>query len=137
MRRLLADTFAMLVFSPACGLFIEVVIAGLGVEQSLRVRLSALPVILFSGRPYGLYRDWLFRRFGGAARPLRPMLLDMFATTSFQGGLYAALLVLNGVHGREAAKAFLAVIALSLVVGRPYGLFLGWIRILFRTPPSA
>lgn len=132
MRRFLADTFAMIAFSTAVGLFIEVVVAGLTLNQSLRIRLAAVPVIFLAARPYGLYRDWLFRRAGdGQLHEVRSTLLDTFANTSFQAGLYAALLAVNGVHGPQLAKALLSVVAVSLVGGRAYGLFLNSIRRLF------
>ncbi|WP_416350949.1 L-alanine exporter AlaE [Rivularia sp. UHCC 0363] len=51
MRRYLADTRAMIIFSIVCGAFIEIVIAGLSFDQSMRIRLSAIPVILFAGDP--------------------------------------------------------------------------------------
>ena len=134
MRRFLADTFAMIAFSTVVGLFIEVVIAGLTLDHSLRIRLAAMPVIFLAARPYGLYRDWLFRRAGGGQpHEVRSALLDAFANTSFQAGLYAALLAVNGVHGPQLGKALLSVIAVSLAGGRPYGLFLTWIRRVFRT----
>ncbi|HYC69256.1 L-alanine exporter AlaE [Brevundimonas sp.] len=129
MRRFLADTFAMVAFSTAAGLFIEVVVADLTIGESARVRLSALPVILLAGRFYGLYRDWLFRRAGGRAPGgARSALLDTFANTSFQAGLYSALLAVNGIHWPQSAKALLFVITFSVLAGRPYGLFLTWVR---------
>lgn len=138
MRRYLADTLAMVVFSTACGAFLEIVVAGLSVRQSIGVRLSAIPVILFAGRPYGLYRDWLFRRLGDSrGRNLRSSLLDTFANTSYQAALYAGILALNGVEPAKMLKAMLSVIAVGLMSGRPYGLFLLWVRKLFGVPMEA
>ena len=46
MRRFLAHTTAMIVFSTVAGMFTEIVVAGLSVQQSLYARLTALPIIL-------------------------------------------------------------------------------------------
>lgn len=64
MRRYLADTLAMVIFSTIVGAVVEVAVAGLALEQSARIRLAAIPVMLLAGRPYGIYRDWLFRLLG-------------------------------------------------------------------------
>ena len=87
MKRYLADTFAMIVFSTVCGAFIEIVIAGLSIDQSMRIRIAAIPIILFAGRPYGLYRDWLFKLLGGNGNEvgeLKSTVIDTFANFSFQ-----------------------------------------------------
>lgn len=71
MRRFLADTTAMVVFSTVAGMFTEIVVAGLSVQQSLYARLTALPIILITARPYGRYRDWmpLLSCRGGSSAP--------------------------------------------------------------------
>jgi L-alanine exporter len=135
MRRYLADTFAMVVFSTVCGAFIEIVIAGLSLDQSMKIRLSAIPIILFAGRPYGVYRDWLFKLAGGDnSGGLKSAIIDTFANFTFQIVLYLALLFLNGVTPMQALKASLATILFLLISGRPYGIFLVYCRALFGLP---
>ena len=59
MRRtpiLIADTLAMILFSLVLGMFVEVVISGLTVVQSLTARAASVPVNLLTGRP-----SWLVR----------------------------------------------------------------------------
>jgi hypothetical protein len=137
-RRYIADTFAMVVFSTACGAFLEIVVAGFSVRQSIGVRLSAIPLILFAGRPYGLYRDWLFRRFRASGhRSLRSLVLDALANTSYQAALYVGILAVNGVEPPKMLKALLSVIAVGFVSGRPYGLFLVQVRKLFGIPTES
>jgi hypothetical protein len=51
MKRYLADTFAMAAFSTTVGAFVEVVITGLTVEQSVRIRLAAVPIMLVTADP--------------------------------------------------------------------------------------
>jgi FixJ family two-component response regulator len=55
MRRYFVDTIAMVIFSTALGLIVEIAIAGLTFQQSIQTRAAAVPVILLTGRPYGIY----------------------------------------------------------------------------------
>lgn len=135
MRRCLADTFAMVIFSTIVGVFVEVVVAGLALEQSARIRLSAIPVMLLAGRPYGMYRDWLFRLLGNKSPgPFKAAVLDTFANVTFQVPVYSCLLALNGATVGQILTAVGSIILIIVLSGRPYGLFLVWIRRLFGVP---
>lgn len=132
MRRYFADTFAMVIFSTACGAFVEIVIARLTFEQSMRVRLAAIPVMLLGARPYGIYRDWLFRCFGGTSVGQRKaLIIDTIANVTFQIPLYIGLLALNGASLHQILTAVSSIVVIVTLSGRPYGLFLVFCRILF------
>lgn len=134
-RRYLADTFAMVVFSVAVGAFVELVITGLTLEQTIRVRAAAIPISLLIGRPYGIYRDWVFRRWGGADRSrLQKTLLDTLANLTFQIPLYALILAWNGAALLQILTAAGSVLVIAGLSGRPYGVFLGRCRRLFGVP---
>jgi len=114
MRRYLADTFAMVIFSTIVGAFVEVVVAGLTFEQSARIRLAAIPVMLLAGRPYGIYRDWLFRLLGNmSSGPVKAAVLDTSANVTFQVPVYSCLLALNGA---TASQIFTAVSSIILII---------------------
>ena len=133
MRRYIADTFALVMFSTVGGACVELFVAGLSVEQTVKTRIAAVPIMLAVGRPYGKYRDWLFRNFQVKDRDqFKATLLDTFANSTFQIPLYACLLALNGATFNQILSAVSSVIVLIMVSGRPYGLFLGWCRKLFR-----
>jgi hypothetical protein len=137
MRRYLADTFAMVIFSTIVGAFVEVVVAGLTLEQSARIRLAAIPVMLLAGRPYGIYRDWVFRLLGNmSSGPFKAAVLDTVANVTFQVPVYACLLALNGATASQILTAVSSIILLIILSGRPYGLFLVWFRRLFGVPTS-
>jgi hypothetical protein len=137
MKRYLADTFAMVIFSTIVGAFVEVVVAGLTPEQSARIRLAAVPVMLLAGRPYGIYRDWLFRLLGKMnSGPFKTTALDTFANVTFQVPVYACLLALNGATASQILTAVSSVILIIILSGRPYGLFLVWFRRLCGVPTS-
>jgi hypothetical protein len=111
---------------------VELLIAGLSVEQMVGTRLSALPIILLVGRPYGIYRDWIFRTLQIAdVDRFKAILADTFANVSFQTPLYVILLALNGASHHQIFIAAGTLLLIGTVSGRPYGIFLTWVRRLF------
>ncbi|MCG6893697.1 MAG: L-alanine exporter AlaE [Desulfobacteraceae bacterium] len=118
-----ADTFSLVTFAFAVGMAIEVLLSGLTISQSMHSRLMAIPLNAVVARPYGVYRDWLFSRCSDRGRALR-VLLDVFAFTTFMMPQYALVLWWVGAEGAQILSACLSVLLLSLVIGRPYGLYL-------------
>ena len=138
MRKYLADTSALIVYSTVAGAFVEMVVAGLTVEQCLRARLTAVPIILATGRPYGVYRDWLWRLSGaenGVAR--RRVIADTTAFVSFQLPVYWIVLIFAGATFWQIVAASVSAIIILTVSGRPYGALLDLFRKLFRLTPRA
>ena len=128
-RRLIADTSAMVIFSTLLGALVEIVITELDPVQSLRIRLAAIPLMLISGRPYGLYRDWLFCRIGGVRNAgTAPLLIDSFANATFQVPLYLGLLAWGGATPSQMLVASVSILVIASVSGRPYGMFLNYCR---------
>lgn len=132
LKKFFADTFAMVLFSLAIGTFVELVITGLTLEQTFKIRATAIPVSLLIGRPYGFYRDWIFKKIWARHKTaVQSFLLDTFANLTFQIPLYILILLLNGatlVQVFTAASSILIIVSIS---GRPYGIFLNFCRKLF------
>lgn len=135
MRRLFSDTFALVVFSTVGAFATEMWIVGLTLEQSLWTRLMALPVIVLTAWPYGVYRDMLFTR-APSANWLGKFAIDTFAFVSFQMPIYAGLLLVNGATSAQIVTAILGSVVIITASGRPYGLFLEACRTLFRAHPA-
>lgn len=124
-----------MVFSIVIGAFVELVITGLTIEQTIKTRAAAIPVSLLIGRPYGLYRDWVFRRPGSAEKTLpQKILLDTFINLTFQMPLYALILALNGATFLQILTAVSSILVIVSLSGRRYGIFLSGCRRLFRVP---
>jgi len=135
MRQYLADTFAMIIFSTICGMVVEIYVAGLTLQQSMSIRLAAIPIMLLAARPYGMYRDWLFRLISSQKESqLKATAIDTFANVTFQIPLYICLLTLNGATVSQVFAAVSSIILVIVISGRPYGLFLVMIRNLFGVP---
>lgn len=125
----------MVVFSIAIGAFVELVITGLTIEQTIKVRAAAIPVSLLVGRPYGIYRDWVFRQLGSAEKTLlQKTFLDIFINLTFQIPLYALILALNGATLLQILTAVSSILVIVGLSGRPYGIFLRGCRRLFKVP---
>lgn len=134
MRRFLSDTFAMIVFSTVFGMAIEVLISGMTFGQSIQARATAIPANLITARPYGIFRDWVFRTMDADnGSELRKGIADILAFVLFQIPLYATILWSSGASWYQIASACSSVTVLSVFMGRPYGLFLDFSRWLFST----
>ncbi len=125
-RSFVADTLALLLFFTTTGIINERFVAGMSWQQVLEARLIGAALMVFCGRPYGLWRDWVMR-FAGAGR-LSQLAWDSFALLSFQVPIYAALLALAGADGEAVLRGTLGVSVIMLVLGRPYGAFLNVVR---------
>jgi L-alanine exporter len=139
LRRYCADTLALLVFSTLGALFTEIVIAGLSLSQSAHARLIALPVIIVTARPYGVYRDWVLSLFlaDGEGQRLRRVVADTTAFLSFQLPIYWIILALAGASLPQIAVSSAGATVAILVSGRPYGVLLDLFRRLFGVPNRA
>lgn len=132
MRRFLADTCAMVVFSIIAGMFIEVVISRMTIEQSIQARLIAIPFNLITARPYGIFRDWIFRIMRTTeAGAIKQGLTDIVAFTCFQVPFYALILTLAGATITQTITACTTASLVIVFMGRPYGIFLDFVRALF------
>ena len=128
-RAFAADTTALILFFTATGILNEHFLAGMAWEQVFHARLLGAALMVPSGRPYGVWRDWMMRR----ARPGRrsKLLWGSVALMSVQGPIYAAIIAASGASGRGLLLGTLGATAIMLACGRPYGLFLTRIRALF------
>ena len=129
-----ADTLALILFFTATGIVNERVIAGMSWPQVLQARLIGAVLMIPVGRPYGLWRDWML----GHARDTRlsQLLWDSLALISFQVPIYAAIIAFSGASGSGLLRGVLGAAVMMLVLGRPYGAFLNWVRHLFGLPPG-
>lgn len=111
----------------------ELFIAGMTLAQSAQARATAVPVMLLTARPYGLFRDWVFEMSGAAAKggEGRRALADIAAFVGFQVPVYATILALAGASLQQMVTACGTAAVILAVAGRPYGLLLEFCRWLF------
>ena len=99
--------------------------------QSLISRIVAIPVNLITARPYGFYRDFLFKKIRSKNR-IQKGGIDILIFTSFQIPVYIFVLLFAGANAEQIIKACSSVVVFFLILGRPYGLFLDFCRTIFK-----
>lgn len=130
---LVADIGAMIIFSTAMCMFIEIFIARLTFFQSVTARIAAIPVNLITGRPYGWFRDKLFAVLGiDGTSPWKMILGDTAAFVMFQVPLYVIVLLLAEASWSQIAISSAFMTAAFSLAGRPYGIFLDFCRRMAR-----
>ncbi|WP_112323496.1 L-alanine exporter AlaE [Oceanibium sediminis] len=123
MKAFFIDTVASVVFFTVVAGLTEFFIAGMAPDEVLTARLITIPVMILTGRPYGLWRDVIFTRFSPRSRPMTA-LTDICAFLTFQVPVYATTLLIAGASFAEIQIAISAAIVFMILLSRPFGLFL-------------
>lgn len=127
MKAFFVDTAATVIFFTGVAAIAELAVAGMDPQQVLVARLIMVPVMIATGRLYGVWRDWVFARFRPQRRATRT-LSDVVAFTSFQIPVYMLTLAAVGTTaGQMVAAAGTAVVGMA-ILSRPFGLFLEFVR---------
>ena len=126
-REWLLDVFAMNSFSWAIAIPIEVVLAGMSWHEHLKVRLLAVVFNTAIARPFSLYRNWVVGRFGHRGG-LHSYAVDTFVFLSFQLPLYILNMLIGGASAVEILTASATFVVIAGALGRPYGIYLDWLR---------
>ncbi|MGK3131107.1 L-alanine exporter AlaE [Pantoea sp. C8B4] len=133
-RAFIADTTALILFFTTTGIINERWVAGMAWDQVLHARLIGAMLMVPVARPYGLWRDWLMKRAGTSR--VSKLLWDSAALVSFQVPIYAAIIAFSGASGSGLVRGTLGAALMMLLLGRPYGAFLNWVRSWFGLPPG-
>jgi hypothetical protein len=134
-RSFAADTLALFIFFTVTGVVNERYVVGMTWEQVLHARLLGTAVMIPSGRPYGLWRDFLMRRAND--NPISQSLWDSAALLSFQTPVYASIIFFSGAQGLDLVFGAFAAAIMMVSLGRPYGVFLNSVRRVFRLKETA
>ncbi|GAB2512637.1 L-alanine exporter AlaE [Microbulbifer agarilyticus] len=123
----LLDVFAMNSFSWAIAIPIELLLAGMSWSEHLKIRLLAVVFNSVIARPFSIYRSWVVKRFGRGGA-LHNYAVDTFVFLSFQLPLYTVNMMLGGASMAEIATACITFAMIAGVLGRPYGIYLDFLR---------
>ncbi|MGJ8546363.1 MAG: L-alanine exporter AlaE [Sulfitobacter sp.] len=123
MRLTLIDTLTTVVFFTLLAGLTELYIAGMAPFEVLKTRLLMIPMMLVTGRPYGLWRDYVFA-IAKPSGPWRKSLVDGAAFLSFQLPVYALILWIAGAQPGEILTLLATTSVLMFLVSRPFGLVL-------------
>lgn len=135
MKIFIVDTLASVLFFTAVATFSELVIAGMEPMQVLLARTIMVPVMVLTGRPYGMWRDRVFMFLRPGTRVSR-IATDIIAFIMFQMPIYVATLLVAGAGREEVLAAVSSAIVLMIATSRPFGLFLDLARRLSGLPAT-
>ena len=126
----LVDTIATISFWTPVGMTQEVLIAGMTVPQSLKVRGISVAVNLFAARPYGIYRNKVFKllRTTEKTGQVRRYWTDYLAFNTFWTPVYAGMLAAGGGDHNQVIKASVASLFATMITGRPFGAYFDFVR---------
>jgi hypothetical protein len=127
MRRTAVDTVSTILFFTTFAAATELFIAGMDLREVVTTRLIMVPLMVLTGRPYGLWRDWVFARTRPTVGWSRTV-TDAGAFVFFQLPIYAATLIIAGADTTEILILLSAVLPQMLILSRPFGLFLEFMR---------
>ena len=127
MRLIFVDTLSTILFFTILAALTELYVVGMEPADVLKTRLIMVPLMILTGRPYGVWRDWFF--VGTKPTVLwSKSLIDGAAFLTFQLPIYGLTLWIVGADFDESGTALGSAVVLMLIVSRPFGLFLQAMR---------
>ena len=127
MRCFIIDTIATIIFFTLIAALTELFVAGMEPSEVLKTRLIMIPMMVITGRPYGIWRDWFFKKTKPTVTWSKA-LIDGLAFLSFQLPIYALTLVIAGADQNEVMILLSSTSLLMLIVSRPFGVYLEAVR---------
>jgi len=126
----MVDTFSEITFYTPLGMASEIWMAGMSFGQSLKTRVMGAITGAIFGRPYGKFRDYVFKKTktGHSSSSLRKMAVDTAALITFWMPVYFGQLYIAGASKKSIIVALAIAIPFSFVEGRPFGMYMDWIR---------
>ena len=127
MRLTLVDTLSTILFFTILAALTELYVAGMEPTDVLKTRLIMVPLMILTGRPYGVWRDWFF----AGTKPTvswSKSLIDGLAFLTFQLPIYGLTLWITGADFDEISTLLGSTAVLMLIVSRLFGLFLQAMR---------
>ena len=127
MRLIFVDTLSTILFFTILAALTELYVVGMEPADVLKTRLIMVPLMILTGRPYGVWRDWFF--VGTKPTVLwSKSLIDGAAFLTFQLPIYGLTLWIVGANFDQIGTALGSAVVLMLIVSRPFGLFLQSMR---------
>lgn len=127
--RFLVDAAAMNIFSLSYALN-ERFIAGMDWGETAKARLAAAIGNTITGRPYGIYRDFVMRKFGVRedSHWAKKYFADVFIFATGQTPLYIAYLAAAGADQEQMARGATFLTLVAPLTGRPQGATYDYLR---------
>jgi hypothetical protein len=124
------EAFAMNTFSYAFAAPIELLWAGMDFKEHIYTRLAGVVANTLLGRPYGIARDWIFKKLGITSEShwLKKYAGDTLAFAALQMPVYCINMAIAGAEIDEIVNTLVPTTLMIGAIGRPYGAYLDWTR---------
>lgn len=133
LKKFIVDFIALNTFVIATAFFVEVVFSGIMLVVFLKGRLIMIIPNMITVEPYNQTRMWIGRKLGEWQSPrLHQIVRDTLVFILYRVPLVFIVLTLLGAPVEKVISACLAATLISGFTGRPYGMFLDWMRKFFR-----
>jgi hypothetical protein len=127
LRNFVADTTALILFFTVTSGLNERFVAGMEWNEVFTARLLGAVLMVLTARPYGLWRSWFMARFAPSSG-IGVVVADSVTLLLFQVPIYVGIILAGGARGSAVVWGTLGFALLMMVLGRPYGLFLEFVR---------
>jgi len=119
------DSFAMNTFSYLFAAPMELGVAGMDFSEHMYTRLAGVVTNTIFGRPYGIARDWIFKKVGikEESHWLKKYIGDTFCFAILQMPIYALNLTYGGAEFDEIVKVMVPTTMMVGAIGGPYGIY--------------
>ena len=128
-KRFIVDAIALNLFVAFTAFFVEVVFSGISWSVFWKGRLIMILPNIITVEPYSRTRMWIGKKFGNwkSAR-LHQIVRDTIVFIIYRVPLVFLVLTYLGAPWQNVLSACIAATLSSGFTGRPYGIFLEWIR---------
>lgn len=131
-KRFIVDTIALNLFIICTAFIVEVVFSGIPWSIFWKGRLVMIIPNIITVEPYSLTRVWIGTKLGVWKSPrLHQIVRDTIVFIIYRVPLVFIVLTLLGADSQKVISACIAATLISGFTGRPYGIFLDWMRKVF------
>lgn len=134
MKRFFVDTLSLNIFIVFTAFFVEVVFSGISLDVFWKGRLIMIIPNIITVEPYNKTRNFVGRKLGTWNHAqLHQIFRDTIVFVLYRVPLvFVVLLILDAPREKIITSCIVATLV-SGFTGRPYGIFLDWMRKTFKT----
>lgn len=131
-KRFLVDILALNIFIIFTAFFVEVVFSGISWDVFWYGRLIMIIPNIITVEPYNMTRIWIGGKLGiWKSDRLHQIIRDTIVFILYRVPLIFIVLTLLGAPVHKVLTACMVAVLISGFTGRPYGIFLDWMRKVF------
>jgi len=133
LKKFLVDTLSLNIFIIFVAFFVEVVFSAIPWSIFWKGRLIMLIPNIITVEPYNSTRVWVGKKLGNwKSQKFHQIIRDTLVFIIYRVPLVFIVLLLFGTPIHKVLSACVVSILVSGFTGRPYGIFLDWMRKMFK-----